>query len=88
MTYLIDELEQGGLVERRPDPSDRRARQIVLTRRGRRKYDRAVSRVSEVERDVLAGLGDVEAAQFRDLLMRVTTSAPDGQKHTACEVAP
>ena len=27
MTYLIDDLEKAGLVERRPDPADRRARQ-------------------------------------------------------------
>ena len=31
MTYLIDDLEKAGLVERRPDPADRRARQVLLT---------------------------------------------------------
>ena len=31
MTYLLDDLEAAGLIERRPDPADRRARRIVAT---------------------------------------------------------
>ena len=34
MTYLLDDLEAVGLIERRPDPADRRARRIVATRKG------------------------------------------------------
>ncbi len=33
-TQLADDLEKRGYIERRPDPSDRRARLIFLTRRG------------------------------------------------------
>ena len=36
MTYLLDDLEAAGLIERRPDPADRRARRVVATRTGRR----------------------------------------------------
>src|SRR5579862_4539501 len=35
MTYLLDDLEKAGLVERRPDPADRRARRIAATEAGR-----------------------------------------------------
>ena len=35
MGELVDELEDLGYVERRPDPTDRRAKLIVLTDRGR-----------------------------------------------------
>ena len=35
MTYLLDDLEAAGLIERRPDPADRRARRIVATPDGR-----------------------------------------------------
>src|ERR1700679_1794545 len=34
MTYLLDDLEAAKLIERHPDPSDRRARRIVATARG------------------------------------------------------
>ena len=34
MTYLLDSLAEAGLIERRPDPADRRARRIVPPRRG------------------------------------------------------
>src|SRR6476469_5828406 len=35
MVALIDELEQGGLAERRPHPDDRRKRAVYLTTKGR-----------------------------------------------------
>src|SRR4051812_23763989 len=35
MTYLLDDLEQAGLIERQPDPADRRARRVGLTETGR-----------------------------------------------------
>lgn len=36
ITWMTDRLEQRGLVERRPDPLDRRVKQLVLTDAGRR----------------------------------------------------
>src|SRR5919197_3849723 len=33
-TFVVDKLEQQGLVERRPRPTDRRVRQLVLTADG------------------------------------------------------
>jgi DNA-binding MarR family transcriptional regulator len=35
MTQAIEELEQLGYIERRPDPNDRRARLVFLTERGK-----------------------------------------------------
>ena len=67
LTLVIDNLEREGLVERRPDPRDRRCRQIHLTRRGRSRVERLlpdhVARIAEVmsgltrqEQDELSGL--------------------------------
>lgn len=36
VTFVVDKLEQRGLVERTPDPTDRRARLVSLTRSGSR----------------------------------------------------
>jgi DNA-binding MarR family transcriptional regulator len=71
MTYLLDDLERAGLVERRPDPADRRARRIVLLPQGRTVLDDATRRIADVERSVLSGLSDDEADTFRTLLARV-----------------
>lgn len=35
MAQAVEELEKGGYVERRPDPADRRARLVFLTKKGR-----------------------------------------------------
>jgi DNA-binding MarR family transcriptional regulator len=35
MTYLLDDLEAAKLVERQPDPADRRSRRVVATAHGR-----------------------------------------------------
>src|SRR5215204_2111269 len=40
MVALVDELEQRGLVERRPDPKDRRVRALFLTAKGRKTLTR------------------------------------------------
>lgn len=71
MTYLVDDLEKAGLVERRPDPADRRARQVLLTRKGTTAFAAASARINDAERTVLGGLSDDDAVVFRRLLARV-----------------
>ncbi len=54
MTKRLDRLEEAGLVERRPDPDDRRGVRIRLTRKGLGLIDRALERMLAVERTVVA----------------------------------
>jgi DNA-binding MarR family transcriptional regulator len=75
MTYLLDDLEQAGLVERKPDPSDRRARLIVPTARGRSVMEDLEARLAAAEREVLGGLEESERLLFRTLLQRVAITA-------------
>jgi DNA-binding MarR family transcriptional regulator len=49
MGELIDTLEQRGYVERRPDPSDRRARLVCLTAKGQRLVRAALHEIAEIE---------------------------------------
>ena len=63
MTYLLDSLAEAGLIERRPDPADRRARRIVATARGRSRLDGLGERLREAEDQVLAGLAEAEDRQ-------------------------
>ncbi|MCW2760188.1 MAG: MarR family transcriptional regulator [Marmoricola sp.] len=83
MTYLVDDLEKAGLVERRPDPADRRARQVMLTKKGKKSFETASSQIQHVERAVLGSLSDEEAGRFRELLMRVVAAGPVDT--TACD---
>lgn len=46
---LVSDLENLGYLERRPDPSDRRAKLIFPTSRGRQALDDAGDRVAEIE---------------------------------------
>src|SRR5918996_2569000 len=56
MVALIDQLESAGLARRRPSATDRRAREIAITPRGRRLLQQARGLLAQVEDEVLAGL--------------------------------
>jgi len=76
MTYLLDRLAAAGLIERRPDPADRRARKIVATVRGRALLDVLGARLRAAEDQVLAGLDDdADRQAFRGLLQRLAVHA-------------
>jgi DNA-binding MarR family transcriptional regulator len=76
MTYLLDDLEKAGLIQRHPDPQDRRARNIVATATGRERLDLLDRRLRAAEQHVLAGLDCEEDRQaFRALLRRLATHA-------------
>ena len=56
MTNRLDRLEARGLIDRRPDPEDGRARRIRLTGQGRDRADAAIAALLERERRLLGGL--------------------------------
>ena len=76
MVALIDELEGAGLAKRRPHPHDRRAREVVITPKGRRTTERGRVLAREVEDAVLQGLGVEERRELMKLLRKVLASAP------------
>ncbi|WP_329190272.1 MarR family winged helix-turn-helix transcriptional regulator [Streptomyces sp. NBC_01428] len=75
MTYLLDDLEARELIERRPDPRDRRARQVVITDKGRDELGRARRGLATAEGRLLADLDESDAASLRTLLTRVAHTA-------------
>ncbi|WP_231924233.1 MarR family winged helix-turn-helix transcriptional regulator [Micromonospora chokoriensis] len=66
LTYVIDDLENAGLIERKRDPQDRRARRIVATDRGRVALFEAERRVTHAEDHVLGGRPEDQRDAFRD----------------------
>jgi len=66
MVVTLDELERAGLAERRPAPSDRRARVIAITSTGERKLREADAILARIREDVLSVL----PADERDVFLR------------------
>ena len=60
LTRLVDRLCDNGLIERRPDPNDRRAKRLFLTEEARPLMDRLAVFGEELMGEVLAGIDDGE----------------------------
>jgi DNA-binding MarR family transcriptional regulator len=74
VTGLIDRLEARGLVERRPDPTDRRVKGLALTSAGMNLRERLFARLYAAPRAV-ADLPERDQHLLKDLLQRILTSA-------------
>ncbi|WP_420113082.1 MarR family winged helix-turn-helix transcriptional regulator [Pseudactinotalea sp.] len=85
MTYLIDDLSEAGLVERRPNPDDRRQRKVVATPAGAQRVEELCQHVRGIEESLLGSLSVTERDQFRVLLGRAAGGA-DREAIDACEV--
>jgi MarR family transcriptional regulator, transcriptional regulator for hemolysin len=71
MAETIVRLVRDGLVQRDPNPDDKRSTGISLTRLSRARFPKARAVLIESEREAMAGLSDDEKALLRDLLKRV-----------------
>jgi DNA-binding MarR family transcriptional regulator len=67
----INELADRGLVDRAPDPDDRRRNVITLTPAGRRLLHRLDRRVAQIQDELLAPLSPPERDQLAELLGRI-----------------
>jgi len=67
--FLVDQLERAGYVERRPDPTDARARLVVIAERGRRAQARAREMEQVVEAEWGAHLGADRMAALREAML-------------------
>ncbi len=77
MTYLLDDLQTAGLVERRPDPNDRRARRIELTEPGNARLRELAGHLREAEDQLLDRLDPEEREVLRTLLFRLATGSDE-----------
>lgn len=71
MVAFLDSLEERGLLERRQNPNDRRARALYLTTAGRELLGRAFALAAEHEQRLTSDLTGEERQQLFDLLARV-----------------
>jgi DNA-binding MarR family transcriptional regulator len=77
MTNRLDVLEQAGLVERQPDPNDRRGTLIELSEKGRVLVDRTMEAHLEGEAEMVAHLSKEERKSLADLLKKMLIGMED-----------
>lgn len=78
MVALVDELEQRGLVERRPDPADRRVRALYLTTKGRQTLAKGRKIAREHEEALTRGLAPPDRKRLVDLLQKMVAEQAIG----------
>ncbi len=71
MTNRIDRLAGRGLVERLPDPADRRGVHVRLAPGGKDRVDAAMADLLERERELLAALPAAQQAKLAGLLREI-----------------
>ena len=71
MANTLGRMERDGLIERRPDPNDRRSALVRLGAEGRRVASRVLSGAQSVNEMALAGLNAQERKTYLTLLARV-----------------
>ena len=74
MTNRLDRLERAGLVERRPDPNDRRGKLIALTEAGKIVIDETIARHVANEQRLLSVLTQAEQETLDSLLRKLITA--------------
>ncbi len=80
VTGLIDRLETRGLVERRPDPADRRIKGLALTSAGAKLRERLFARLYSAPPSV-AALSERDQRVLRDVLQRVISKSTGTGEH-------
>ena len=68
VTEVVDALEERGLVERRPDPADRRAALVAATAEGLRLHAVLAKARRQASEDYLAALAPRDRAELRRIL--------------------
>jgi MarR family transcriptional regulator, organic hydroperoxide resistance regulator len=76
VTWIVDRLEERGLVERQADPRDRRVRLVALTDEGRRIRNEIRAKLSQAP-PAIAALSEEDQIALRDILRRAVRVPAD-----------
>jgi DNA-binding MarR family transcriptional regulator len=75
---LLDRMEEGGWIARRPNPLDRRERMVRMTDKADQALDAAREVGDEVTLQALNGFSAAETDQFLDFLQRARANLSKG----------
>ena len=77
MTARIDKLEKAGLVDRSPNPEDRRALSVCITDKGLKLIKETIPGYVETLNQAVDGLSGSEQAQLATLLEKLIRSVAE-----------
>ncbi|TKT74859.1 MarR family transcriptional regulator [Aquamicrobium sp. LC103] len=79
VSRLLDRMEEGGWIERRPDPSDRRVRTVFATDKSREAFAEVKGMASDIYDEALAGLSAEERRTLINGLRTLISNLSDGE---------
>ncbi len=79
VSRLIDRMEEGGWIERRSDPQDRRVRTIHPTEKARDAFGKVKSLAGEVYEEALAGLSTADRSAIVSGLKAICSNLSDAE---------
>jgi DNA-binding MarR family transcriptional regulator len=74
MANTLARMERDGLIERTPDPNDRRSALVSLTKVGRERAEQALASAIEVNAFAASGLSEAELATYLELVARIVAT--------------
>lgn len=74
LARLLDRLQAARLIERRPDPKDRRAHLLYLTLTAYPLLDRIFALAAEVREEALAGIAEPDRSRLLDMLIAMKSN--------------
>lgn len=72
---VIDKMENGGLVERKPDPNDRRNNLIFLTKKSESTIDSIIEILFQLRKEFYKGISQKEQDKVQTILKKITDNA-------------
>jgi len=76
-TPILDKLQQKDLVERRPDPTDRRAVRIYLTEKGQAQRKAVLNSADQIDKQIKEMFPNGDFQAFQQVLSRLQTMTPE-----------
>ncbi len=68
---LLDRLEAAGYIERKADPADRRAKRVVMTRKGEEVLEQMQEQGTDLNRETLRDITEQEVRLAEDIMHRM-----------------
>jgi DNA-binding MarR family transcriptional regulator len=85
VTGLVDHLERDGLVERMPDPDDRRAVRVKLATKGAAKLEEIRTEMAAARDHMVMGFTEEELAELRHLCLKLAVNMNERIKERELE---